>query len=278
MYTGILMKRKLTTSDLVTLQPGQTISTKIDLLKGYWFPQEGKYFISLKSKIHAFSGELCPKRLASHGLIDFTIFELTTPEVLPVEVLDIIAPPQWPESDLLNLGAPTPVNCDSTQVTNINTAGNLANTETNRVKTYQSKACNNASSSNYVVWMGVCDSTRYSTVTKNFNAISSRISAGYRVDCKGSSCSANVYAYVYPNDSAYNVYVCGAFWTASAAECKTDSRPGTIIHEISHFTAVAGTQDIQYGTSGCQNLAKTNPANAIKNADSHEYLAESCPT
>jgi len=112
---------------------------------------------------------------------------------------------------------------------------------------------------------------------KNFNSIASRINNGYRVDCKGSSCSANVYAYVYPNDSAYNVYVCNQFWLASGVDCRTDSRPGTLIHEISHFTPVAATQDIQYGTTGCQSLAKSNPANAIKNADSHEYLSESCP-
>jgi len=112
---------------------------------------------------------------------------------------------------------------------------------------------------------------------KNFANIGNRQGAGYRVDCAGSSCSANTYAYVFPSDSTFTVYVCGAFWNASPNTCVADSRPGTIIHELSHFTPVAATQDIAYGQSACLNLATSNPANAIRNADSHEYLAESCP-
>ena len=38
---------------------------------------------------------------------------------------------------------------------------------------------------------------------------------------------------------------------------------------------VAGTQDYAYGQTACRNLAITNPTNATKNADSHEYFAES---
>jgi len=174
------------------------------------------------------------------------------------------------------LGTVTPLaNCDSTRATNIRTADSNAASLTSRVNTYLNRGC--AATGPYVTWMGVCDSSRFSQVQKNFNSIASRISSGYRVDCNGSSCSANTYAYVYPNDANFVVYVCGAFWNAPASTCSYDSRPGTIIHEISHFTAVAGTSDIQYGTTGCQNLAKSNPSQAIRNADSHEYLAENCP-
>ena len=61
-------------------------------------------------------------------------------------------------------------------------------------------------------------------------------------DC---SCTeSGTYAYVYP-DSPYQVYLCGAFW--SAPNTGTDSRAGTIIHELSHFTVVAGTNDWAYG-------------------------------
>jgi len=129
--------------------------------------------------------------------------------------------------------------------------------------------------------MGVCDNTRFNTVTSNFNSINSRWGNGYRVDCAGSSCSANTYAYVFPSDSTYTVYVCGAFWNARAHNCASsalyDTQSGTIIHEISHFSNVAATSDIAYGTTNCQNLAKSNPSQAVRNADSHEYLAESCP-
>ena len=57
----------------------------------------------------------------------------------------------------------------------------------------------------------------------------------------------------------------------------TDSKAGTLIHEMSHFTVVAGTDDYVYGQAGAKNLAITNPNNAVNNADNHEYFAENTP-
>ena len=52
---------------------------------------------------------------------------------------------------------------------------------------------------------------------------------------------------------------------------------GTLVHEMSHFTVVAGTDDWAYGQSAAAALAVSNPARAIENADSHEYFAENTP-
>ena len=90
------------------------------------------------------------------------------------------------------------------------------------------------------------------------------------------------------------VYFCGAYW--NAPNTGTDSRvsilytqiivalshiietqAGTIIHESSHFTANGGTNDYAYGQSAAKSLAISNPANAVMNADSHEYFAENNP-
>jgi hypothetical protein len=71
------------------------------------------------------------------------------------------------------------------------------------------------------------------------------------------------------------IYVCSGFW--NAAVTGTDSRAGTLIHEISHFTVVASTEDHVYGPSGAMNLATSNPALAVDNADNHEYFAENTP-
>lgn len=57
----------------------------------------------------------------------------------------------------------------------------------------------------------------------------------------------------------------------------TDSRAGTIVHEQSHFTVNGGTDDHVYGQSGAKSLAISNPANAVDNADNHEYFAENNP-
>jgi peptidyl-Lys metalloendopeptidase len=91
------------------------------------------------------------------------------------------------------------------------------------------------------------------------------------VNCR---CNQSAYAYVYPTQP-YTIYVCKAFWTAPATG--TDSKAGTMVHEMSHFDIVANTDDVVYGQAGAKNLANTNPNDAVRNADSHEYFAENTP-
>jgi peptidyl-Lys metalloendopeptidase len=57
----------------------------------------------------------------------------------------------------------------------------------------------------------------------------------------------------------------------------TDSRAGTLIHEMSHFDVVTDTDDWAYGQAACKRLAKRSPTRALDNADSHEYFAENTP-
>ena len=91
------------------------------------------------------------------------------------------------------------------------------------------------------------------------------------VDC---GCKKTYYAYVYPTQP-YKIYLCGAFWAAPVTG--TDSRAGTLIHEMTHFNVVASTDDWAYGQTAAANLALTDPAKALDNADSHEYFAENTP-
>jgi peptidyl-Lys metalloendopeptidase len=79
---------------------------------------------------------------------------------------------------------------------------------------------------------------------------------------------------VYPTQP-YTIYVCKAFW--SAPMTGTDSKGGTLVHEMSHFNVVASTDDWVYGQSGAASLAISNPSQAIDNADSHEYFGENTP-
>jgi peptidyl-Lys metalloendopeptidase len=57
----------------------------------------------------------------------------------------------------------------------------------------------------------------------------------------------------------------------------TDSRGGTLVHEITHFTVVAGTDDWVYDQAAAGMLAGSDPARAVDNADSHEYFRENEP-
>ena len=124
----------------------------------------------------------------------------------------------------------------------------------------------------YTQWFGAYSSQRYNKVSSNFDAIKDAMdNEQMTFDC---GCNQSYFAYVYPSQP-YKVYFCRAFW--NARETGTDSRAGTIIHEISHFNAVAGTDDVVYGQSGAASLADSDPAAAITNADSHEYFAENTP-
>ncbi|MCH4293620.1 M35 family metallo-endopeptidase [Shewanella sp. 3B26] len=139
-------------------------------------------------------------------------------------------------------------------------------------KGYMNSASNPASSVRYNTWFGAYSSSRWNTVSNHFNAIDSALNTQpLTFDC---SCKKSYYAYVYPNQP-YKIYLCSAFWSAPVSG--TDSKGGTIVHEMSHFDVVAGTDDVVYGQSGAKNLAQTNPDQAIQNADSHEYFAENTP-
>ncbi len=131
---------------------------------------------------------------------------------------------------------------------------------------------NNNLGNRYNTWFGSANTGRENTVAGNFDAISSAMStAEITVDCK---CKQSYYAYVYPTQP-YKIYVCRAFWNAPLVG--TDSKAGTLVHEMSHFDVVSGTDDVVYGQTGAKNLAISNPDDAIRNADSHEYFAENTP-
>ncbi len=126
----------------------------------------------------------------------------------------------------------------------------------------------------YVEWFGAYNRPRYSRVTSNFDKIHDALfNKTISADCPG-DCPSNVISYVYPS-RPYQIYFCDAFFRAPLTG--TDSKAGTIIHEVSHFNVVAGTNDVVYGQSGSRSLARNNPNAAITNADSHEYFAENTP-
>lgn len=166
------------------------------------------------------------------------------------------------------------VGCSNTRMTQIQTALSSAESYASNSLGYLNAGTRG---SRYTTWFGTYNSSRYSTVRSNFSKISDAASnQSLTFDC--STCpgtaNASAYAYVYAN-APYRIYLCNAFW--AAPNTGTDSRAGTIIHEVSHFTVVAGTSDYAYGQSAARSLAISNPARAIRNADSHEYFAENTP-
>ncbi len=163
------------------------------------------------------------------------------------------------------------VSCVSTRQTTLVSALSSAESMSLTARNYLNNLppASQPTDSAYKTWFGAYTSARYSTVQSHFNSIYSAFNTkAVTFYC---DCTSSAYAYVYTNQP-YQIHLCNAFWNAPLTGI--DSKAGTLIHEISHFTVVAGTQDYAYGTSACRDLAIKKPDRAVNNADSHEYFAE----
>lgn len=172
-----------------------------------------------------------------------------------------------------------------TQAASITYTGNCTSSEKTTLASAVTAATNYATASNtylagsphstprYVKWFGTYSSSGWSTAHTHYtNEVTAFTTKPLTLDC---SCNdSGTYAYVYANQP-YKIYLCGAFW--SAPMTGTDSKGGTLVHEMSHFNVVASTDDWAYGQTAAANLAKKNPTKALDNADSHEYFAENNP-
>jgi peptidyl-Lys metalloendopeptidase len=126
------------------------------------------------------------------------------------------------------------------------------------------------SSSLYERWFGAYKARYFNTVKDNFAAISDAFETQtITINC--TDADLGYYAYVYPGNP-YEIYVCYYFFRAP--NLGRDSAAGTLVHEMSHFNVVAGTDDYVYGEANALQLAATDPRRAIKNADNYEYFAE----
>ncbi len=262
-YTGAQVKRPAATdSDYLVLEPGASVSNVVDLGDVYDFTGTGRYEISYN--------------VSSYDLFDKKGTPAKGKDALASDTISVKAagraakgkpppppPPPGPGQNAFNA------------CTDRATVG--AQRRPHAGEGYAANATSYLGANNqgprYTTWFGVFASARYSTVTSHFNAISSAMqNAGITFDC---SSKQNVYAYVYPNRAVQDLPR-RVYWTAPATG--TDSQAGTLIHEMSHFDHVAGTDDVVYGQAGAKSLAISNPDAAITNADSHEYFAENNPS
>ncbi len=134
--------------------------------------------------------------------------------------------------------------CSSSQQSTIGQALSAAQTMASNADAYLT---NGALGTRYTKWFGAVDSSRVATVKSHFAAIKSALATKpITVNC---GCTDTAYAYVYPTQP-YTIYVCKAFWNAPLSG--TDSKGGTLVHEMSHFNVVAGTDDWAYGQPGEQ--------------------------
>lgn len=259
-YTGALVKRASpTANELIVLMPGESVNASYELSGSFDLSQGGNYAVS-------FAGT--PQNAATTALQPSAEIAIGV-EANPFR--DLISTVDYQKAAGAG-GISYTGKCTASQQSALVTALSNALVYSDGAKSYLTNTTPSGTT-RYKTWFGTFSSTNWNTVKTHYTNISSVYNTQPIVfDC---SCKkTNTYAYVYPTQP-YKIYLCGAFWNAPATG--TDSKAGTLVHETSHFTVVAGTQDYAYGQTAAKSLALSNPAQAIMNADSHEYFAENTP-
>ncbi|HEX4954085.1 MAG TPA: M35 family metallo-endopeptidase [Thermoanaerobaculia bacterium] len=276
-YLGRLVKRATPTAqDYLTIGPGESISARVELSALYDLTRAGEYAIQYRASLQDGFGGPAVKAISrpiavESNAVSFYRAEDGLPLGPILAELDApLADGGAPQLGLRYL-TPTYVGCSSTRQSSLVSALSQAQTYAINAAAYLTAG---TVGPRYTTWFGTYKSSRYSSVRSHFNSISSTIQTKtIQFDC--STCTINAYAYVYANQP-YRIYLCSVFWSAPTQG--TDSKAGTIIHELSHFNVVAATDDWAYGQTACKSLATSNPGKAVDNADSHEYFAENTPS
>ena len=254
-YTGPLIKRTAPdAADRLRIEPGAALQYQVELTSAYDLTRSGRYAIEYTSR-------------GSHGAAATKL--RSDPLYLWLEGrsgLAAKAPAPPPSGTISYTG-----NCSASQQTALQTAVSSATSYAVGANTYLAGRA--SATERYKQWFGAFSTAGWNTAATHFTALQDAFqNKALTLDCKCKK--QNIYAYVYPTQP-YKIYLCGAFW--AAANTGTDSRAGTLIHEMSHFNVVASTDDWAYGQAAAANLALTDPAKALDNADSHEYFAENTP-
>jgi peptidyl-Lys metalloendopeptidase len=241
-------------SDYVRLAAGESLTRTVSLTGAYDLSATGSYSVSYAGGEHESATQF-----ASNSV---TVWVEGRPNVGPAESGERV----------VGAFGLSYTNCSSSQQTTIASAVSAAKSMSSNSLSYLTNTTP-GNTSRYKTWFGTYTSTNWNTAKAHFNSINSAFNnQNVVVDC---SCTQSYYAYVYPTQP-YKIYVCNAFW--SAPMTGTDSKGGTLVHEMSHFNVVAATDDWAYGQSAAKSLAISNPTKALDNADSHEYFAENTPS
>ncbi|MBD8564068.1 peptidase M35 [Oxalobacteraceae sp. CFBP 8763] len=255
-YLGRRIKRAAPgPADYLQLAPGEVLSQTVELSRFYEMRMTGNYTIRYRS----------PAMPAPGATTGAVVGELTSN---PVTIrIDGSSTPTLQDATAPGPGFANCTNAQQTQLTTALAAGRAMAADSQAYLTSGTPY-----GARYAMWFGAQDAARGAKVTANVTAIREAFeNKPIKIDC---DCDEPYFAYVYPA-RPYTVWVCKAFW--AAAPTGTDSRGGTLMHELSHFNVVAATDDHVYGQAAAADMARSAPQRAINNADSYEYFGENTP-
>jgi peptidyl-Lys metalloendopeptidase len=273
-YEGPMIKRGLPGArEFAILQPGQTVRATVDLSAFYDMSRSGEYTVAYSAPLQHASLSTGEMLKTASGL---PMRAQSAPLKLWVDGTDQLGAQKLQAQRKPSTGA-TVVNgisykgCSTTQINTLGSAVSAARNYSENSKGYLAAGTVGA---RYTTWFGAYTSTRYATARQHFVDIDAALDQSGGQVTINCGCNQSYYAYVYPT-RPYEIFVCRAFWNAPLTG--TDSKAGTLVHEMSHFNVVAGTDDHAYGQSAAKSLAASDPTRALDNADNHEYFAENTP-
>ncbi len=283
-FEGAMVKRGVPTAEtFVVIRPGHSHRAVVDLSTLYDMSAAGGYTVAFNAPLQ-FASLSGPVRLNQANGAPMTA------KSVPIQVHADVATTS-PSSKIKPRGYPAQrgnsntafgvnvayVGCTADRQDLLGNAVIGARQYSENSKGYLNS---NATGPRYTSWFGSYTSSRYTTVQQHFTTIDNAMDQNngqitLNCNCTDVPDPNNTYAYVF-SAQPYQIYLCGSFWRAPLFG--TDSKAGTLIHEMSHFNIVAATDDHAYGQSAAGNLANTNPTLAVDNADNHEYFAENTPS
>jgi len=274
-YEGRMIKRGLPeASDFVVLRAGRAYKATVDLGAAYDLSQGGDYTVSFVAPLQyaSLAGGTMLKQANGLPLLTQSAplrIWVDNGQATPAQRMGFSTKAKPTQGVVVN--GVNYTGCTSSQQSSAGTAVNSARTYTENAKGYLNAGKTGA---RYTTWFGAYTSSRYNTAKQHYVAIDTAMDQNAGQITINCGCNQSYYAYVYPTQP-YQIYVCKAFW--SAPNTGTDSKAGTLVHEMSHFNVVASTDDWAYGQSAAKSLATSNPTKALDNADNHEYFAENNP-
>lgn len=278
-FSGRLFKRpNPLPSDFIDIEAGQSVSAVVNLADHYQLDVEGSHqvrfngVLRIQGQEEALAQSLALLRsrsvLAGHQHHFYDGLDAIPVSTAPIGV------ELTPVPEVLYARAAGYSGCTATQQQEL--LGDFDASETITREARQAleglPVNERAGSPRYLHWFGTYSAERYASVLDTYvkaEALMDAEEVEFVCDCQ-----EPYFAFIRRTEP-YKVNLCTYYW--SAARLGTDSRAGTILHEVSHFNEIGGTSDFAYGAADVSALARNNPNNAVANADSIEYFAENTP-
>ncbi len=287
-YLGPIYKRcPPKEEDYITLKPGETVKATVDFNDVYDISRSGNYNVKYKTEhLHAgveqpktltgqfMKGLRAPKVDVKSNTATFSLVEERQPKT--VGGIEVTKAKAMTSMAALVKEKTSFSSCSQSRQSDLNAALAAAVQIAANAKSavFNASKCAQSSAPRYREWFGKFSQARFDAIKNHYDKIHDALAnkdIKFFCDCTDSG----VYAFVYPT-IPFEIHLCGAFWTAPLNG--TDSRAGTLVHEMSHFNVTAGTDDHVYGQTAARQLAIDHPDDAVDNADNHEYFAENTPS